>query len=167
MSSDINLFEDANSGRHGICTEYEAIAAPTHPDAAKALAFWQARPADGIIIGRDLPSRAIASLLSHVIVHEPIDGGNDLKVRLAGTAVRRRFGRDITGCTLSELFPTDSFTYRLRSVMMAIETGEPQYADCQISNGNLDLLHSQLLILPVLSADRANKWAMTVVFFFN
>ena len=167
MSTDKNLFEDANNERGGICTEYEVLAAPTHPDAAKALAFWQARPADGILIGRDLPSRAIASLLSHVIVHEPINGGNDLKVRLAGTAVRRRFGRDITGSTLSELFPATSFPYRLRSVMSAIETGEPQFADCQLSNGNLDLLHSQLLIMPVLAADRVTKWAMTVVFFFN
>jgi hypothetical protein len=162
-----SILEDANSGSSGIQTEYRPIAAPAHPEAVKALAFWDARPADGIIIGRDVPSRAIASLLSHIIVHEPIDGGSDLKVRVAGTAVRRRFGRDVTGETLSKLFPTPSFPERLKSVLTAIETGVPQFADCQLSSGSLEILHSELVILPVLAPDRVSKWAMTVVFFFN
>jgi hypothetical protein len=114
-----------------------------------------------------VPSRAIASLLSYVIVHEPINGGSDLKVRIAGTAVRRRFGRDITGDTMSKLFSTNTFPDRLKSVLTAIETGTPQFADCQLSNGSLDILHSELVILPVLARDRASKWALTIVFFFN
>ena len=106
-------------------------------------------------------------LAGRPLLHEPIDDAKDLKVRLAGTAVRRSFGRDITGCKMSELFPTTSFPHRLKSVLNAIEIGEPQFANCLISNGGVDMLHSELAIFPVLSADRAGKWAMTVVFFFN
>lgn len=162
-----SILEDANSGSAGIQTEYRSIAAPAHPEAVKALAFWDARPADGIVIGRDVPSRAIASLLSHIIIHEPINDGSDLKVRVAGTAAQRRFGRDITGKTMSELFPTSSFRDRLKSVLTAMETGAPQFADCQLSSGTLDILHSELVILPVLAPDRVTKWALTIVFFFN
>lgn len=167
MPNGSSILEDANNGSDGIHTEYRPIAAPAHPEAVKALAFWDARPADGIIIGRDVPSRAIASLLSYIIVHEPISGDSDLKVRVAGTAVRRRFGRDITGETLSQVFPTPSFPDRLKSVVTAIETGAPQFADCQLSSGSLEILHSELVILPVLAPDRVTKWAMTIVFFFN
>jgi hypothetical protein len=106
-------------------------------------------------------------LLSHVIVQEPINGGNDLKVRVAGTAVRRRFGRDITGDIMSNLFQAPTFPARLKSVLTAIETGAPQFADCQLSNGSLEILHSELVILPILAPDRVSKWAMTVVFFLN
>ena len=162
-----SIFEDASNEGSGIQTEYRSIATPVHPQAEKVLAFWDARPADGIIIGRDVPSRAIASLLSHVIIHEPIDGGSDLKVRVAGTAVRRRFGRDITGETMSKLFSTPTFAARLQSVLTAIETGAPQFADCHLSNGSFEILHSELEILPVIARDRISKWAMTVVLFFD
>ena len=167
MPSDSSIFEDASKENSGIDSEYRSITTPAHPQAAKVLAFWDARPADGIIIGRDVPSRAIASLLSHVIVHEPINGGSDLKVRVAGTAVRRRFGRDITGENMSKLFPAQTFPDRLKSVLTAIETGAPQFADCHLSNGSFEILHSELEILPVLARDRISKWAMTVVLFFD
>ena len=167
VPSGSSILEDANSGAAGIHNEYRPIAAPAHKEAEKALAFWNARPADGIVIGRDVPSRAIASLLSHVIVHEPINGGSDLKVRVAGTAVRKRFGHDITGETLSQLFPTPSFPARLQSVLTAIDTGAPQFADCQLSSGSLEILHSELVILPILAPDRVSKWALSIVFFFN
>ena len=167
MPSDSSIFEDASKENSGIDSEYRSITTPVHPQAAKVLAFWDARPADGIIIGRDVPSRAIASLLSHVIVHEPINGGSDLKVRVAGTAVRRRFGRDITGENMSKLFPALTFPDRLKSVLTAIETGAPQFADCHLSNGSFEILHSELEILPVFARDRISKWAMTVVLFFD
>jgi hypothetical protein len=162
--------EILNSARNegtGIHSEYQPIAAPTHPQAGSALAFWDARPADGIIIGRDVPSRAIASMLSTIIVHEPINGGSNLKVRVAGTAIRRRFGRDVTGSTLSELFPTPAFPSRLKSVLTAIETNAPQFADCQFNNGSLGILHSELVILPIFAPDRVSKWGLSFVFFFN
>ena len=164
MPNGSSILNDEDIGIH---TEYRPIAALTHPEAAKILAFWDARPADGLVIGRDVPSRAIASVLSHIIVHEPINGGSDLKVRVAGTAIRKRFGRDITGETLSKLFPTPSFPVRLKSVLTAIDTGTPQFADCQLSTGSLEILHSELVILPIFAPDRVSKWTMTVVFFFN
>ncbi len=162
-----SIMNDASKGYTGLKTEYRTITTLAHPESPKALAFWDARPADGIIIGRDVPSRAIASLLSHVIVHEPIKGGSDLKVRVAGTAIRRRFGDDITGKTMADLFPTPDFPNRLQSVLTAIETDTPQLADCCISTSSFDILHSELVIMPVLAPDRVTKWGLTVVFFFG
>ena len=167
MQSDSMAFEIAGKNATGIHTVYRPIDALTHPKSAEVQAFWDARPVDGIVIGRDVPSRIIASLLSHIIVHEPINGGGNLKVRIAGTAMRRRFGDDITRKTLSDLFPGPDFQDRLKSVLTAIETGAPQFADCHLSNGSFEILHSELEILPVFARDRISKWAMTVVLFFD
>lgn len=163
----VNAFEDGSANATGVHTIYHPIAALTHPRANEVLAFWNARPSDGILIGRDVPSRAIATLLSHVIVHEPIDGGADLKVKVAGTAMRRRFGDEITRKTLSDLFPGPDFHDRLKSVLAAIDENAPQFADCQLSNGSMKMLHTELAILPVLAPDRVTKWGLTFALFFN
>jgi hypothetical protein len=151
----------------GVVSVYRPITELTHPMAQKAMAFWGGRPADGLVIGRDIPSRAIAELLKRIIVHEPIDDGRDLKVRLAGGAIRRRFGREITGETLSQLFPTPDLPTRLRSVMTAINEGIPQFADCVLRGGSMELIHTELVILPVFAPNQTSKWAMTVCCFFE
>ena len=151
----------------GIVSVYRPISELTHPVAQKAMAFWNKRPADGLVLGRDIPSRAIADLLKRIIVHEPIDGGRDLKVRLAGGAIRQRFGREITGATLSQLFPTSDLPIRLQSVMTAINEGIPQFADCALSGGSMQMLHTELVILPVFAPNQTSKWAMTVCCFFE
>lgn len=151
----------------GIHSTYKPITELTHPVAGKVLAFWRERPADGIVIGRDVPSRAIASLLSRIIVHEPIDDGRDLKVRVAGGGIVRRFGIDITGKTMSELFPTPDFKDRLESVLKAIREGTPQYADCVLCAGNVEMLHTELVILPVYAPNHVDVWGLTVCCFFN
>jgi PAS domain len=146
---------------------YRPITGLSNPEAGKALAFWESRPSDGIIVGRDLPSRAIAGLLNRIIVHEPINDNSDLKVRVAGVAIRRRFGSDITGMTLSQLFPTPDFPERLASVLAAINLDAPQYADCVLSNGSMELLHTELVILPVFAPGHVTKWAATFCFYFD
>ena len=158
---------DAMAANAGVHSEYRPIETPTHPQAVKALEFWNARPTDGIIIGRDVPSRAIANLLSYVIIHEPINGGSDLKVRLAGASIRKRFGRDVTGETMSHMFQTPDFPDRRKSVLTAIETGAPQFAFCLVTNGSLVILHTELVIMPVLAHDHVTKWGLTVASFFN
>ncbi len=151
----------------GVRSAYKPIMELTHPLKDKVLAFWHDRPVDGIVIGRDVPSRVIASLLSRVIVHEPIDGDRDLKVGVAGGGIVRLFGTDIPGKTMSELFPTPDFAERRESVLKAIREGTPQYADCVLSAGNIEMLHTELVILPVYAPNHVDVWGMTVCCFFN
>jgi hypothetical protein len=151
------------SGSAGIFCGYRPKAAPSHPQAAQALAFWQARPADGIVIGRDVPSRAIAAQLNRIMVQEPIAGGRDLKVRLAGNVVRERFGLELTGKSVSDLFPDSA--ERIALAMTAIATGEPRFADSILGNGSLEVVHSEHIILPVFAPNYADKWAMTICCF--
>ncbi len=151
----------------GVCSLYRPIENLTHPLADRVLAFWRDRPVDGIVIGRDVPSRAIASLLSRIIVHEPIDDGRDFKVRVAGSATSHRFGLDITGKTMSELFPTPDLLARRESVLQAMREGTPQFADSVLAFETGEKQHAELAILPVYAPNHIDVWAMTVCCFFD
>jgi len=148
-------------------SEFAQVVKLTHPLAATALAFWDSRPADGLVIGRDVPSRAIASLLSRIIVYEPVEGGRDLKVHLVGTVLRRRFGNDITGKRMSELFSASNFPVRLRVAMAAIEEGKPQFAVITHTHRAIGTFRIEVMQMPVLAPDGVTPWVVTFIFYLD
>ena len=147
--------------------KFEVVNVPTHPKAKKLLAFWNEHAADGIVIGRDVPSRAIADLLSSISIDEPIDGGSDCRVRLAGSSMSARFGRDITGMRMSELFPPDEFQKHLATRRATIESGEPIIFSASLADAAVEWLHLEAVHLPVLAPDRVTKWVLIGVFYFG
>ncbi len=151
----------------GAYSVYRTVSELKHPLSDMVLSFWAKRPEDGILLGRDIPSRPTARFLSRIIVHQPVENGADLKVRVAGDGIRHRFGMNITGMTMSAMFPTPDFAARRESVMKAIRDDKPQFADCLLAVGELEMLHTELVILPVVTANRLDRWAMTVCSFFN
>lgn len=147
--------------------EFVLLREARHPEAKKLSAFWQARPQDGLIVGRDIPSRPIASMLSRVLVWEPINGGEDLRVRLAGAAVRRRFGRDVKGLLFSELFPPHDCARILPLTRRMLKTGEASIADSRIFEGTIEKLHQELVVFPVTAPNRIDKWVLVGAFYFD
>lgn len=151
-----------NSGKAR--SEYRRPKALSHPLAAEALQFWRHRPSDGIVIGRDVPSRIMAGLLSRAIVYEPVEGGRDVKVQLAGSDVRRRFAGDITGRRLSELLVADDCAMWFDTVKEAIARNAPKIAAISHRVGAIELLRLELLTLPVAAPRGNKKWALTFCF---
>ena len=147
--------------------EYRLVAAANHPKAQQLLAFWEARPADGIVIGRDVPSRAIANILNNITIYEPVNGGSDLKVRVAGTSIRRRFNREVTGMLMSELFPPDEFREHLETTLANIKSGTATIVDSHLINGAVEKMHLEVVVLPVFAPDRVSKWVLTGLFYFS
>lgn len=137
-----------------------------HPDAAVAMAFWRDRKADGIHIGRDVPSRAVARLLSRVVVCRPTDDG-DFRVHLAGGTINQRFQRDITGERVSELFsdPTDR-TACLDGVNAAIATGQPHLVRVTRRAARVELLRNETVVLPATAPNGKDRWALVFAFYF-
>ena len=146
--------------------DYAVIAAPRHPDSEKLVAFWNAREPDGIVMGRDVPSRKIAPLLSHVIVWEPFADRSNMKVRLAGAALQRRFSGDLKGRKMSELFPPVDFRDHLRETFGVIESGAPLVLDSRVFCGNIEHLHLETVLLPISSPDRTQRWLLAGSFYF-
>jgi hypothetical protein len=145
---------------------YRETASLTHPLAPIALRFWENRPADGIVIGRDIPSRAIATLLSHVVIYQPDEGRRDLRVHLSGTALRARFARDITGLMMSNLFGPDDFPVRFNTMMDVIDRDITRMACITHTVGDIEVFRLELLMLPVWSPDLRERWAAAFAFYF-
>jgi hypothetical protein len=153
--------------RSGLQDAYTVLAAPMHPDSRKLIEFWEAHRSDGIVIGRDVPSRTIAGLLSHIVIYEPVEAWNDLMVRLAGAAIRFRFGVEITGKKLSDLFGAHDFQDHLMHMRGAVEAKRPLIIESRLNSGAVEKLHSEVVIVPVLARDGVTPWVMVGIFYYD
>ena len=122
---------------------------------------------DGFVVGRDVPSRQLGGILRNLAVFEPLDDCGDFRVRLAGTAFLRRFGRDITGLKLSEIFQKSVFERHCADMTKIVRTGAPLSYDVKLLRGRRTFLHAEALRLPAQSADRTSTWVLTGLFYYD
>lgn len=147
--------------------EFVSIDRMIHPDAGLVAKFWDHRPADGIRIGRDVPSRSIARLLGRTVVCEPIDTGRDVRIRVAGHDVTRRFSRDIVRSPMSAIFTDrDEFDLRLRTVNEVVATGTPRMMRIVHRCGTVELLRQEAVALPATAPDGVSRWALVFALYF-
>lgn len=106
--------------------EYQPLDQPTHPDAQAFLGVWRERAKNGdLVIGTDIPSRPFARFLSNLMIVEPVEDGRDCRIRLAGTLLRQRYGREVSGERFSALFSGTTFAGNLSRMQTVRETGTP------------------------------------------
>ena len=135
--------------------------APKHPGADLVLRVWQERVAAGeFLVGRDVPSRMLSHVLHNLAVYEPVEGARDIRVRLAGTAFYRRFGRDVTGARFSELFDPPAFARNRDLLIETIQSGNPTVLAIERAQGSRVPMRYECLLLPVLAPDRAAHWVL-------
>jgi len=142
-------------------------AAPVHRGARTLLDAWRARDAEGrFLVGRDVPSRGLARVLSALALYEPLYTG-DFRVRLAGHALRRRFGRDVTGETLSRLMDEAQFCRHAAQMKTLLETGTPLILEVRIhEEGRLQLCY-ELVALRVFAPNGRTPWILSGTFFHD
>jgi hypothetical protein len=145
------------------------IPGPTHYGASLLLDNWRDREKNrgGFVVGRDVPSRELATVLRNLALYEPVDDGADFRVRLAGTAFLRRFGRDITGLKLSEIYDAAKFESQRGFFNAVIRTGTPHAVDVKVVRDKRTYLRFEILRLRVLSPDRKASWVMTGLFYLD
>jgi hypothetical protein len=143
------------------------LAEPVHFGARLLFKYWsEKQQTGGLIVGRDLPSRALGPTLRHLALYEPIAGGSDFYVRLAGSALLRRFGRDITGSTLSELFDKPVFERHRERLANMILDRRPFSLDMKLKKSGRHSLHFEVLGLPVLH-ESGTRWALSGIFYHD
>jgi hypothetical protein len=141
--------------------------APVHRGARLLLDVWRECEAKGrFVVGRDVPSRGLARVLSGLALYEPLQTG-DYRVRLAGHALRRRFGRDVTGETLSRLLDETQFAQHACQMRALLQTGAPFVLEVRLmEEGRLVLCH-ELVALRVFAPDGKTPWVMSGTFFHD
>jgi hypothetical protein len=142
------------------------LSEPTLPKAKKLLEFWQERQPEGVVVGRHVPSREIAPLLSSLVLYEPVDDGNDWRVRLAGAALLRRFGRDVSGQMISDLYPHDHFLILRSRAIGVLRSRAPHTDEVEIRSTERTLQHFETVHLPVFAPDGVVLWDMAGYFYF-
>lgn len=142
------------------------VEAPQLKTSQQLLAFWQVRPADGIAVGRDIPSRRIAPLLSHLILWEPIDDGKDYVVRHMGETLRSRFGGYVVGRKMSELLSAELYAFYVDRDLRLTKNEDALVLDVTQSHNGCNYLHYELVVFPARSPDRRKTWLVVGAFYF-
>jgi len=158
------------SGRHipDLRNDFALVAEPVHPGARQLLDYWRERVADGgFVVGRDIPARRVVKLLPNVTVYEPLADGSDLRVRLAGGAIRRRFGKEIKGRYMSELFSPEDFKRHHEDSREVLRSGAPAFVDSRLLRENNLEMHLEVVILPVTAPDKISPWLLIGLFYFD
>ncbi len=162
------VWGDLNTRAGGFHEVFTVMREPSHYDARHLFEFWRERNSEGgFIVGRHVPSRPLARLLSHLVVYEPLNGGEDFRARIAGTSLLRRFGRDISGCKLSELFEPDAFEAQRDDMQSLLRTGKPCVLEVKASLDGYPALHFEIVALPVLAPDGQTPWILSGLFYYD
>jgi hypothetical protein len=141
--------------------------APTHTQAKKLLDFWNTRPADGIVMGRDVPSRRIAPLLSNIMIWEPVDGDTDFVIHHIGEGAQIRFGGNAKGRRMTEMFPPEAIQLRQNLYAENRDGDHAIVLDVRLYSDVIELMHFELVLLPVRSSVDGPFWVLAGIFYFR
>ena len=162
------VWGDVNAQAEGFQETFTVMREPSHYDARHLFEFCRERKAEsGFVVGRHVPSRALARLMSHLIVYEPLDEGEDFRARIAGTSLLRRFGRDVSGSKLSELFEPHAFEAQRDDMRALLRTGRPCVLEVKSTLDGYPVLHFEILALPVLAPDGRTPWILSGIFYYD
>lgn len=145
------------------------LTAPEHPSAAALIEIWRAHEAEGgMRMGRDIPSRGLAKLLPNIVIAEPIGAWEDAYIRLAGSVLTERFGRDIAGMRISELYQNDpkGGAMLLAGARCADETRQPGLLSTRVTAGKTELMRFEVVALPIFAPDGVTHWCLVGTFRF-
>ena len=126
--------------------------------------YWRGRHVDGVAPSRaDIdPPLDIPKLLPNIIIFDRIDG--HFRIRLVGSEVVRRAGRDATGLTLdSEMKDYNGIVTLLGYLERVIATGEPLIYS--VARGNGTAFGAIGILLPLAGADGKPEMVLGGVFF--
>jgi hypothetical protein len=162
------VWGDVDAQAAGFHEVFTVMREPSHYDARHLFEFWRERNEEGgFVIGRHVPSRPLARLMSHLVVYEPLHEGEDFRARIAGTSLLRRFGRDISGSKLSELFERNAFEAQRDDLRTLLRTGKPCVLEVKATVDGYPALHFEIVALPVLAPDRETPWVLSGLFYYD
>jgi hypothetical protein len=126
--------------------------------------YWRGRHVDGVPPTRgDIdPPIDIPRLLPNLIIYDRIDG--HFRIRLAGSEVVRRAGRDATGLILDrDMMDYHGIVTLLEFLGRIVATGEPVIYS--VARGNDTAFGAIGLLLPLAGADRKPDMVLGGIFY--
>lgn len=148
--------------------DFEEIETPSHPDAEALLAYWhERRQAGGFVMGRDVPSKAIARLTKHLVVSEPLPDHSDFRYRVVGMVVIQRLGFDVTGMLVSEVFAEEPAQSLIGAERRVLDSDAPVFLRMHVQGVLSEVRWPELVVLPMSSPDQTARWVLVGVFYHD
>lgn len=160
------LLENAPDSRAGYDRTDVAVERPSHANARALLRLWRERGGT-LVVGRDIPGRGIERLLPYLALFEYRPAREDFRVRLAGFALHRRFGRDIAHHYLAEVLARPELESTREIFVDVLLSGNPQIRDSRIRSLDRSMLHIETVLLRAWSSNQEKPLVLAGYFFFD
>ena len=117
-------------------------------------------------MGRDIPCRAIAKFLPNISVCEPIGDWADGRIRLAGQILAERFGSDIRGMLISQLYQADrqGGVLLLQNARRAQASRQPGLLSTRVCRDQFEVMRFEVVALPIFASDGVTDLSMVGTF---
>jgi len=126
------------------------IAAPRHPEGVFLHDYWfRCRVRGGLKVGRDLPAREIAKLMSKLSVFEPNADKSDFRFRLVASGWLTLYGRDVKGEWLSSLYDEAAFEHYAGGLRRVLDTDAPHVTHVRVYKHRQVHQHIEYVGLPI------------------
>ncbi|HEX4534045.1 MAG TPA: PAS domain-containing protein [Rhizomicrobium sp.] len=148
---------------------YTPITEAVHPSTLQLIAYWrECETRGGMMMGRDVPARAIANLLRDVTVSEPVNDWADARIRLAGFGMAEHFGRDVSGMLMSDVFAGDPRDMKLMldGSRWVIAQNQPGMIEHVILDKGREILRQEMTAVPLRAPDGDARWILVGTFNF-
>jgi hypothetical protein len=153
---------------YGLDHTFAEVAEPAHKSSRHLIAYWRECEAKGgMRMGRDIPARAIATLLSQIIIYEPVANWEDAYVRYAGFGMAKFFGRDVTGLLFSEVEVGDrsgTLKQLFSDATSIVAESRCSVLDHRVSGEGVEIAHQELVRFPIFAPDGESRWILTAAF---
>ena len=146
--------------------DFEEIESLSHADAEALQTYWSyCRQAGSFVMSRDVPSKAIARLMKHLVVLEPLTDCVDFRYHLTGMVLTERLGRDVTGMLISEVFEPRPARSLIDAARKAIDTDGPIFARIHVRGVFSEVRKPELVLLPIGLLNAPGTWVLVGVFY--
>jgi hypothetical protein len=146
------------------------VETPAHPASIQLLKYWRECDArGGMRMGRDVPSRAIGSLLKDLCVAESVGDWADARIRLAGSTMTGYFGYDVSGMLLSQIVEDGrekDFQLMMNGSRHIIANNRPGTIEQILLDEGRVVLRQELTVMPIWSPEGDARWLLTGTFNF-
>lgn len=141
----------------------EWLPAPELEGPKMVLQVWKNLMKEGEVSLRDLPSRSMAPFLQNIIVWEPVNGWKDARVRLMGSGLVFRFGGNVKGKLMSEVFSHIERPQHIGLLSAGMRRNAPTFVKSTIRCGEIELMTLELMMAPIRDVGNGEPLAMVYV----
>ena len=147
---------------------YHILAEPLHPHAVAFLGMWRYKSyMRELVVGKDLPSPSFVRFLANLMTVEPTDDDTDGCIRVAGSALRYRYGRDVTNARFSQLHTAPGAADNLMRLREVRRTGTPIVYRATVIRARAPALRYETVLLRILAPDECTYWNVVGIFILD